>query len=48
MNEKSILTERIWLRLSPDNRSKLQKQADKNKRYISQELDNILDQYFTK
>jgi len=48
MNEKSILTERVWLRISTKNKNRLSDQAQKNKRNMSQEMDNILDDYFTK
>ena len=42
----SNLTERVWLRLSIENKDRLNKQAQKNKRNMSQEADNILDSYF--
>jgi hypothetical protein len=45
---KSELTERVWLRISTNNKEKLNTQAKENKRNLSQEMDNILDQYFTK
>ncbi len=45
---KSDLIERVWLRISTKNKENLENQALKNKRNKSQELDNILDEYFNK
>lgn len=42
----SNLIERVWLRLSTENKDRLNKQAQKNKRNMSQEADSILDTYF--
>lgn len=45
--DKSILTERVWLRISTKNKNRLSVQAEKHKRNMSQEMDNILDDYFS-
>lgn len=45
---KSELTERVWIRISKENKDKLKKQAEENGRGLWPEANRIFTQYFTK
>jgi hypothetical protein len=48
IEELSIYTERVWLRISKNNKEKLVRLAEKNRRNLWPQVDQILEEYFKK
>ena len=42
------LTERIWIRISKENKDNLKKESEENWRTMGSEADRIFTKYFTK